>query len=72
MNLISYYIDYVRNKREPMDIGMSSAYEIARGVNNTMAPDAKRNGHSWCYSNDAIKEVESWLEGLDVGMNRNF
>ena len=72
MNPISHYIDYVRNKREPMDIGMSSAYEIARGVNNTMSPDAKRNGHLWCYSNDAIKEVESWLEGLNVGMNRNF
>ena len=72
MKPISHYIDYVRNKREPMDIGMSSAYEIARGVNNTMAPDAKRNGHLWCYSNDAIKEVESWLEGLNVGMNRNF
>ena len=37
-----------------------------------MAPEAKRNGHLWCYSNDAIKEVESWLEGLNVGMNRNF
>lgn len=55
-----------------MDLGMTTAYEIARGVNNTMAPDAKRNGHLWCYSNDAIKEVESWLEGLNVGMNRNF
>ena len=73
MNPISHYIDYVKNEREPLDIGMSSAYEIARGVNNTMAPDAKRNGHLWCYSNDAIKEVESWLEGLvSVGMNRNF
>lgn len=72
MNSISHHIDYVRNTREPMDIGMSSAYEIARGVNNTKAPDAKRNGHLWCYSNDAIKEVESWLEGLNVGMNRNF
>ena len=55
-----------------MDIGMSSVYGIARGVNNTMAPEAKRNGHLWCYSNDAIKEVESWLEGLNVGKNRNF
>ena len=72
MNPISYYIDYIKNKREPMDLGMTTAYEIARGVNNTMAPDAKRNGHLWCYSNDAIKEVESWLEGLSVGMNRNF
>ena len=72
MKPISHYIDYVRNKREPMDIDMSSAYEIARGVNNTMAPESKRNGHLWCYSNDAIKEVESWLEGLNVGMNRNF
>ena len=72
MNPISYYIDYIKNKREPMDLGMTTAYEIARGVNNTMAPDAKRNGHLWCYSNDAIKEVESWLEGLNVGMNRNF
>ena len=72
MEPISHYIDYVRNTREPMDIGMSSAYEIARGVNNTMVPDAKRNGHLWCYSNDAIKEVESWLEGLNVGMKRNF
>ena len=51
---------------------MTTAYEIASGVNNTMAPDAKRNGHLWCYSNDAIKEVENWLEGLNVGMNRNF
>ena len=31
MKPISYYIDYVKNTREPMDIGMSSAYEIARG-----------------------------------------
>ena len=69
---ISHFIDYVKNEREPMDLGMTTAYEIARGVNNTMAPDAKRNGHLWCYSNDAIKEVESWLEGLNVGMNRNF
>ena len=72
MNSISHFIDYVKNEREPMDLGMTTAYEIARGVNNTMAPDAKRNGHLWCYSNDAIKEVESWLEGLNVGMNRNF
>ena len=72
MKTISHYIDYVKNTREPMDIGMSSAYEIARGVNNAINPDAKRNGHLWCYSNDAIKEVESWLEGLNVGMNRNF
>ena len=72
MEQLSHYIDYVKNTREPMDIGMSSAYEIARGVNNTMAPEAKRNGHLWCYSNDAINKVESWLEGLNVGMNRNF
>ena len=72
MKPLSHYIDYIRNKREPMDIGMTSAHEIARGVNNTMAPEAKRNGHLWCYSNDAIKEVESWLEGLNVGKNRNF
>ena len=72
MKSISHHIDYVRNTREPMDIGMSSAYEIVRGVNNTNDPESKRNGHLWCYSNDAIKEVESWLEGLNVGMNRNF
>ena len=72
MEQLSHYIDYVKNTREPKDIGMTSAYEIARGVNNTMAPEAKRNGHLWCYSNDAIKEVESWLEGLNVDMNRNF
>lgn len=70
--MIFHYIDYVKNTRESMDIGMSSAYEIARGVNNTMAPEAKRNGHLWCYSNDAIKEVESWLEGLNAGMNRKI
>ena len=72
MEQLSHYIDYVKNTREPMDIGMSSAYEIARGVNNTMAPDAKRNGHLWCYSNNAIKEVESWLEDMNVGLNPNF
>lgn len=71
MESLSHYIDYVKKPRDPMDIGMSSAYEIARGVNNTMAPDAKRNGHLWCYSNDAIKEVESWLEDLNVGKNLN-
>ena len=27
MNPISYYMDYIKNIREPMDIGMSSAYE---------------------------------------------
>lgn len=72
MKPLSHYIDYIRNKREPMDIGMTSAHEIARGVNNTNAPDAKRNGHLWCYSNDAIKEVESWLTGLNVINNPNF
>ena len=72
MNSISHFIDYVKNEREPMDLSMTTAYELARGVNNTMAPDGKRNGHLWCYSNDAIKEVENWLEGLNVGMNRNF
>lgn len=72
MNSISHFIDYVKNEREPMDLSMITAYELARGVNNTMAPDGKRNGHLWCYSNDAIKEVENWLEGLNVGMNRNF
>lgn len=72
MNPISLYIDYVRNKRESMDIGMTTAYEIARGVNKTNAPEAKRNGHLWCYSKDAIKEVESWQEVLNVGMNSNF
>lgn len=72
MNSISHYIDYVKNKREPMDIGMTSAYEIARGVNNTINPKAKRNGHLSHYKNDAIKEIESWLEGLNVGINRNF
>ena len=72
MEQLSHYIDYVKNTREPKDIGMTSAYEIARGVNNTMAPDAKRNGHLWCYSNNAIKEVESWLEDMNVGLNPNF
>ena len=72
MNSISHFIDYVKNEREPMDLGMTTEYEIARGVNNTNDPEAKRNGHLWCYSNDAIKEVENWLEGLNVGMNRNF
>ena len=72
MEPLSHYIDYVRNIREPMDIGMTSAYEIARGVNNTMAPYAKRNGHLWSYSNDAIKEVENWLTGLDVINNPNL
>ena len=72
MNPIFRYIDYVKKKREPMDIGMTSAYEIARGVNNTINPKAKRNGHLSHYKNDAIKEVESWLVGLNVGKNRNF
>lgn len=45
MDPIPLYIDYVRNKREPMDIGMSSAYEIAKGVNNMNDPEAKRIGH---------------------------
>ena len=45
MNPISLYIDYVKNKHEPMDIGMSSAYETARGVNNMNDPEAKRIGH---------------------------
>lgn len=72
MNSVSHYIDYVKNAREPMDLGMTSAYEIARGVNNTINPKAKRNGHLSHYKNDAIKEVESWLEGLNVGKNRNF
>lgn len=72
MTPISRYIDYVKNKREPMDIGMTSAYEIARGVNNTINPKAKRNGHLSHYKNDSIKDVESWLVGLNVGKNRNF
>ena len=72
MNPISHYIDYVKNIREPKDIGMTSAHEIARGVNNTIAPKAKRNGHLSHYKNNAIKDVESWLTGLDVINNLNF
>lgn len=29
-------------------------------------------GHLSHYNNDALKEVERWLEGLNVGKNRNF
>ena len=72
MKPISHYLDYIKNIREPKDIGMTSAHEIARGVNNTIEPEAKRNRHLWCYRNDAIDKVESWLTGLDVINNRNF
>lgn len=72
MKPISHYIDYVKNIREPKDIGMTSAHEIARGVNNTIDPKAKRNGHLSHYKNNVIVDVESWLTGLDVINNPNF
>lgn len=38
MNTISYYIDYVKTVREPKDISMTSAHEIARGINVKLVP----------------------------------
>ena len=72
MNPITHYIDYVKNTREPKEIGMRSAREIALGINVISEPKAKRNRHLWCYRNDAIDSVEHWLTDLDVINNPNF
>lgn len=72
MNHPKDYIDYVKNTREPKDIGMRSACEIARGINVKLEPMTKRNRHLWCYRNDAIDSVEHWLMDLDVINNPNF
>lgn len=69
---ISHYLDYVKNTREPKDIGMRSAREIARGINVKLEPKATKNRHLWCYRNDAIDSVERWLTDLDVINNPNF
>ena len=34
-------IDYVKNIREPKDIGMSSAHEITWGINVNLGPKTK-------------------------------
>lgn len=34
-------IDYVKNIREPKDIGMSSVHEIAWGINVNLEPKTK-------------------------------
>ena len=72
MNHPKNYLDYVKNTREPKDIGMTSAREIALGVNFKLELGAKRNSHLWCYRNDAIDSVERWLTDLDVIHNPNF
>lgn len=72
MNHIIHYGNYVINTREPKDMGMRSAREIARGINVKSEPKAKRNRHLWCYRNDAIDSVERWLTDLDVIYNPNF
>lgn len=72
MNHPKYYLDYVKNIREPKDMGMRSAREIALGINLKLEPKAKRNRHLWCYRNDAIDSVEHWLMDLDVIHNPNF
>lgn len=72
MNPVSHYIDYVKNIREPKDIGMESAYEIVRGINVKLEPKVKRNTHLWCYRKDAIDSVERWLEDLNVIKCPNF
>lgn len=72
MNPVSHYIDYAKNIREPKDIGMESAYEIARGIYVKLEPKAKRSRHLWCYRNEAIDSVERWLEDLNVIEHPNF
>lgn len=72
MQPISHYIHYVKTERERKDIGMSSAYEIARGINVKSEPTATRNRHLWCYRNEAIDSVKHWLKDLDVIYNPNF
>lgn len=72
MNHPKDYIAYVKNTREPKNIGMRSAREIALGINVKLELKAKRNRHLWCYRNDAIDSVERWLTDLDVIHNPNF
>ena len=66
MNHPKDYFDYVKNIREPKNISMTSAREIARGINVKSDPKATRNKHLWCYRNDAIDSVERWLTDFDV------
>lgn len=66
------FLDYVKTVREPKDISMASAREIARGINVKLEPNVKRNMHLWCYRNDAIDSVERWLEDLNVIEHPNF
>lgn len=72
MNHPKDYLDYVKNIREPKNISMTSAHEIARGINVKSEPKAKRNSHLWCYRNAAIDSVERWLADLDIIKNPNF
>ena len=72
MHRLQDCIDNVKNIREPKDIGMRSAYEIAWGINVKLEPKTKRNRHLWCYRKDAIDSVERWLTDLGVISNPNF
>ena len=72
MNHPKDYLDYVKNIREPKNISMTSAREIARGINVKSEPKATRNKHLWCYRNDAIDSVERWLTDFDVIHTPNF
>ena len=72
MKPISHYIDYVKNVREPKNIGMRTTLEIARGINLKIEPTTKRNRHLWCYRNEVIDSVERWLADLNVINNPNF
>lgn len=72
MKPIFHNTDYVRNIREPKDIGVSSAREIARGINVNLDINSERNRHLWCYRIDAIEAVEHWLTELNVTINTNF
>ena len=72
MTPIRHYIDYVRNTREPKNIDMRTAHEIAYGINERLDQGTKRNKHLWCCRTEAIESVERWLRDLDVINNPNF
>lgn len=60
MSLAKYPIDYIPKAlaREERSLAMKTVHDIAFGISDLDVPKYKRNKHLWCYSTEALNEVE--------------
>ena len=61
MALKKFPIDYIQiaKDRETRTLAMTSVHEVVFGISPLDERKYKRNRHLWCYSTEALTQVES-------------